>query len=129
MKLTENFNLSEFECKCGCSMPDFVKKNVIELAENLQVLRDVVGKLDLTNAYRCKEHNDSIKGSSKNSQHILGKAADIQCSDINPKTIADLVEDLISKNCIKEGGVGRYNTFTHYDIRGTKARWNNLLKK
>ena len=28
IKLTKNFSLEEFECKCGCVMPDFVKKNV-----------------------------------------------------------------------------------------------------
>ena len=26
---------------------------------------------------------------------------------------------------MKEGGVGLYNGFVHYDIRGTKARWDN----
>jgi uncharacterized protein YcbK (DUF882 family) len=123
--MTKNFNLSEFQCKCGCKMPDEVLENIKELACNLQYIRDYLDEpIKLTNAYRCKEHNDSIKGSSKNSKHILGKAADIQCSNINPKTMADLIEDLISKNCIQEGGVGRYKTFTHYDIRGTKARWN-----
>ena len=60
MKLTKNFSLKEFECKCGCVMPEFVKKNVIELAENLQVLRDEVGRLDLTNAYRCKVFHSGL---------------------------------------------------------------------
>ena len=39
MKLTNNFSLSEFECKCGCEMPAFVEENIKELAENLQVFR------------------------------------------------------------------------------------------
>ena len=38
MKLTENFNLSEFECKCGCSTPEFVKKNIIELSNRVEQL-------------------------------------------------------------------------------------------
>lgn len=125
--MTKNFNLSEFQCKCGCKMPDEVLENIKELACNLQYIRDYLDEpIKLTNAYRCKEHNRSV-GGSKNSQHILGKAADIQCSNINPKTMADLIEDLISKNCIQEGGVGRYNTFTHYDIffdGKHKRRWN-----
>ena len=69
-KLTENFNLSEFECKCGCVMPEFVKKNVIELAENLQVLRDVVGRLDPTNGYRCKEHKQRFLQKHRNRHNI-----------------------------------------------------------
>jgi uncharacterized protein YcbK (DUF882 family) len=127
MKLTNNFSLSEFQCKCGCEMPDDVLENIKELACNLQYIREYLDEpIHLTNAYRCQKHNDSIKGSSKNSQHILGKAADIQCKNITPNIMADLIDDLISKNYIQEGGIGKYNTFTHYDIRGIKSRWNNV---
>ena len=127
-KLTENFNLSEFECKCGCVMPEFVKKNVTELAENLQVLRDAVGRLDLTNAYRCKEHNADV-GGSVNSQHLKGKAADIKSKTLNPKDMATTVDDLMKSEKFKLGGVGIYNTFTHVDIRGSRARWSKTLNK
>ena len=127
-KLTENFNLSEFECKCGCVMPEFVKKNVTELAENLQVLRDGVGRLDLTNAYRCKEHNADV-GGSVNSQHLKGKAADIKSKTLNPKDMATTVDDLMKSEKFKLGGVGIYNTFTHVDIRGSRARWSKTLNK
>ena len=128
MKLTNNFSLEEFECKCGCKMPEFVKKNVIELAENLQVLRDTVGRLDLTNAYRCKDHNADV-GGSVNSQHLKGKAADIKSSAIAPSDMAAIVDDLMKSEKFKLGGVGIYNTFTHVDIRGSRARWSKTLKK
>ncbi len=128
MKLTENFNLSEFECKCGCVMPEFVKKNVIELAENLQVLRDEVGRLDLTNAYRCKEHNADV-GGAVNSQHVKGKAADIKSSTIEPWDMATTVDDLMKSEKFKLGGIGIYNTFTHVDTRGSRARWSKTIKK
>ena len=29
--MTKNFNISEFECKCGCTMPSDVKENIKEL--------------------------------------------------------------------------------------------------
>jgi uncharacterized protein YcbK (DUF882 family) len=126
MKLTDNFNLSEFQCKCGCEMPDEVLENIKELACNLQYIREYLNEpLKLTNAYRCKKHNKAV-GGVKNSQHILGNAADIQCKNITPNIIADLIDDLITKNYIQEGGIGKYNTFTHYDIRGIKSRWNNV---
>lgn len=128
MKLTKNFNLSEFECKCGCVMPEFVKKNVIELAENLQVLRDEVGRLDLTNAYRCKEHNADV-GGAVNSQHVKGKAADIKSSTIEPSDMAIAVDDLMKTEKFKLGGIGIYNTFTHVDTRGSRARWSKTLNK
>ncbi len=127
-KLTKNFSLSEFECKCGCVMPEHVKKNVVELAENLQVLRDVVGKLDLTNAYRCKEHNADVGGAT-NSQHLEGKAADIKSSTVKPNSLAVIVDTLMESGEFKLGGIGIYNTFTHVDIRGHRARWSKTLTK
>ena len=127
-KLTENFSMDEFECKCGCVMPEFVKKNVQELAENLQVIRDAYGKIDLTNSYRCKKHNADV-GGSVNSQHLKGKAADIKSSDINPEDMAAIVDDLMKSEKFKIGGVGIYNTFTHVDIRGSRARWSKTNKK
>jgi len=127
-KLTENFSMDEFECKCGCIMPEFVKKNVQELAENLQVIRDAYGKIDLTNSYRCKKHNADV-GGSVNSQHLKGKAADIKSSDINPEDMAAIVDDLMKSEKFKIGGVGIYNTFTHVDIRGSRARWSKTNKK
>tara|TARA_R110000787_G_scaffold15472_2_gene47834 strand:- start:363 stop:755 length:393 start_codon:yes stop_codon:yes gene_type:complete len=127
-KLTDNFSMGEFECKCGCVMPEFVKKNVQELAENLQVIRDVYGQIDLTNSYRCTRHNSDV-GGSVNSQHLKGLAADIKSSDINPKDMAAIVDDLMKCESFKLGGVGIYNTFTHVDIRGVRARWSKTSKK
>jgi|TARA_R100001369_G_scaffold5134_1_gene14668 uncharacterized protein YcbK (DUF882 family) len=127
MKLTKNFSLEEFECKCGCKMPEFVKKNVTELAENLQVLRNLVGRLDLTNAYRCKRHNADVGGST-NSQHLVGKAADVKSKTIKPKDMAQIVADLMKNEIFELGGIGIYNTFTHIDIRGVRARWSKTIK-
>ena len=125
--MTKNFNIKEFECKCGCKMPEFVKKNVIELAENLQIIRDEVGRLDLTNAYRCKDHNSDVGGSTS-SQHLVGKAADVKSESIKPKEMAQIVNDLMKNEKIKTGGIGIYNTFTHIDIRGVRARWSKTTK-
>ena len=127
-KLTENFSMDEFECKCGCIMPEFVKKNVQELAENLQVIRDAYGKIDLTNSYRCKDHNADV-GGSVNSQHLKGKAADIKSKQFSPSEIATITDDLMKNESFTLGGVGIYNTFTHVDIRGTRARWSKTTKK
>ena len=126
--MTKNFNIKEFECKCGCKMPEFVKKNIIELAENLQVIRDVVGKLNLTNAYRCKEHNADVGGAT-NSQHLKGKAADVKSKEYDVLEMSKIIEGLIKSEKIDQGGLGLYNTFTHYDTRGTRARWSKTITK
>ena len=33
------------------------------------------------------------------------------------------IEKLIKEGKMKQGGIGIYKGFIHYDIRGTKARW------
>jgi uncharacterized protein YcbK (DUF882 family) len=79
--------------------------------------------ITVNSAYRSPKHNDLV-GGSKNSQHLLGNAADIAIKGVPSGEVADAIEFLIEMGLMKEGGLGRYNTFTHYDIRGTKARWD-----
>lgn len=124
MQLTENFNKSEFDCKCRCEMPDDILDNVKELAKSLQILRDKIKKpIKVNSSYRCLSHNRNI-GSNDSSQHTKGKAADIVIKGHIPEQTANLIELLIDNKEIPQGGVGVYNTFVHYDIRGNKARWD-----
>ena len=124
MQITKNFNIKEFDCKCGCKMPNEIYLDVIRTAMQLQVLRDYLEKpIKINSAYRCKEHNERV-GGQPNSQHLIGKASDIKVKYLEPKYIANVIEMLIKEGKMKEGGLGVYNTFVHYDIRGTKARWD-----
>ena len=123
MKLTRNFSKSEFDCKCGCVMPDDVLENIKELAYHLQRLRDKLDKpIKINSAYRCVNHNRKI-GGAKNSQHILGNASDIVVKDMKPIEVFNFVDKLQKLNMFKLGGLKAYNTFTHLDIRGYIARW------
>lgn len=122
-KITNNFSLQEFNSKCGREIPDNVLPNIIQLAKNLQVLRDSLGKtISITSGYRSPQHNKKI-GGAKDSQHIKGMAADIKVSGMTPKEVALVIEGLIEQGKIKQGGIGIYPSWVHYDIRGTKARW------
>ena len=38
--------------------------------------------------------------------------------------VADTIEALMLEDKMENGGLGRYNTFTHFDIRGYAARWD-----
>jgi len=126
--MTKNFKKSEFDCKCGCNMPDDVLANITKLASQLQYIRDNVAlPITINSGYRCEAHNssDAVKG-SKNSQHLLGKAVDIVINGLDPVLDTyDYLDDLMRTGEILQGGLGMYKTFTHYDIRKTKARWNN----
>jgi uncharacterized protein YcbK (DUF882 family) len=123
MRITENFSLSEFDCKDGTELPTALLPNVLDLADNLQVLRDYLGvPISINSAYRTLEYNRKIGGSTK-SQHLLGKAADIVVESKSPEEVANIIKYLISEGKMMQGGLKAYKTFTHYDIRGYKARW------
>ncbi len=122
--MTKNFKIKEFNCKCGCEMPSEVLINITKLANQLQAVRDFTCyPIIINSAYRCEDHNNAI-GSNSSSQHILGKAADIVVSGLDPiLDTYDYLDDLMRTGEILQGGLGMYKTFTHYDIRKTKARW------
>ena len=128
MRLSKNFLMSEFNSKDGAEMPLDVSYNIIKLSQQLQYLRDYTDKpIHINSAYRSPAHNSKVKGGLK-SQHLLGKAADITIKGLTPKIVFEIIDDLISKGDMLQGGLGLYNTFVHYDIRKTKARWNNTTK-
>ena len=84
-----------------------------------------IGKpITINSGYRSEEYNASIKGSSKKSQHVMGRAADIVVKGMSPLAVHTTIELLIEKGDMLQGGLGLYKSFVHYDIRGTKARWD-----
>ena len=122
-KLTKNFSLKEFRCKDGTDVPDEYMENVQELADNLQVLRDHLGKsIRVISGYRSPKYNRKIDG-ARRSQHLTASGADIKIKGLLPVEIKVIILDLIREGKMKEGGIGVYKGFLHYDIRGKKVRW------
>ena len=126
--MTKNFSKEEFDCNDGSEMPINVYHNMAKVANQLQTLRDYIGKpIQVNSAWRSEEYNASI-GGVKNSQHIMGRAADIVIKGMTPIEVSKIIEELISKGDMLQGGLGIYSSFVHYDIRGTKARWDYSKK-
>jgi uncharacterized protein YcbK (DUF882 family) len=122
MKLTNNFNLNEFN-KHNFPLTETILRNIQELAKNLQVLRDEVKKpIKITSGFRDPSFNKKIGGATQ-SRHITGQAADLKIEGYTPKQVAAIIEKLIASGKMKQGGLGIYKTWIHYDIRLTKARW------
>lgn len=122
--MTQHFKLSEFESKDGAPTPPEVLDNLVELATNLEVVRMFVDEPIIINSgYRSPSHNKAV-GGAKNSQHLTGKASDIVIKGLTSSEIVNILEGLIRIGAIEEGGIGKYPTFVHYDIRGERARWN-----
>lgn len=114
-KLSANFRVKEFACTDG-SDPIFIDT---ELVNALQKIRTHFGKsVTISSAYRTPGKNKAC-GGTLYSQHLYGRAADIMVKNTSPKTVAAYAEKLLKD----KGGIGIYGTFTHIDVRSTKARW------
>ena len=128
MKLSANFSKMEFDSRDGATMPTEVLQNIQELAKNLQKVRDFLGEpIHINSGYRSASHNAAIGGVA-NSQHLLGKAADVTSKNFTAKDLVLIFERMIQEGQLHEGGLGLYNGFVHYDIRGERARWNFSTK-
>jgi Peptidase M15 len=100
-----------------------ITSNIIKIARELDALRSDFGDrpITITSWYRDPISNKDI-GGVRNSQHLLGWAADIQIQGINPNTVAARIADSWS------GGLGDSTAFTHLDLRHlmgwSAARWD-----
>ena len=114
-KLSEHFRVREFSCKDG-SDPVLVAPRLVMI---LQTIRDHFGKaLVINSGYRTPQYNEKVDGTPQ-SQHCYGTAADITIKGVAPAMVAAYARKLMPD----WGGVGIYDSFTHIDVRETKADW------
>lgn len=117
IRITPHFRVREFACKDG-SDAVFIS---LELAELLERVRMWAGDQVIINSgYRTPTHNKA-QGGSKYSQHLYGTAADIVVRGKTPAQVAAFVEDIMPD----KGGIGKYKSFTHIDVRENRYRWDN----
>lgn len=115
-QITLHFKVREFACSDGSDVV-FVSTSLVDI---LEAIRVHFGRpVTITSGYRTVSYNASLKNSSKKSQHCNGLAADIKVAGVSPAAVADYAEQLLGSH----GGVGRYSTFTHIDVRADKSRW------
>ena len=113
--LSAHFKAREFACGDG-SDAIFVAEELVSVLEKIRVHFNK--PVYITSGYRTPAHNKSAGGEGR-SQHLYGMAADITVQDVKAAEVADYAETLL-KN---KGGIGRYEQFTHVDVRRTKSRW------
>lgn len=114
--ISKNFRVREFRCQDGSDVV-FIESDLVDI---LQKIRDHFGKaVTINSAFRTFSHNKKVGGATY-SQHLYGTAADIKVSGVTASAVADFAETLMPNT----GGIGRYSTFTHVDVRSIKSRWN-----
>lgn len=114
--ISKNFRVREFRCQDGSDVV-FIESDLVDI---LQKIRDHFGKaVTINSAFRTFSHNKKVGGATY-SQHLYGTAADIKVSGVTASAVADFAETLMPST----GGIGRYSTFTHVDVRSIKSRWN-----
>lgn len=120
MRLSNHFRLAEFACGDGCGYGLEVDDVAPELVDALEALRAMCGghPMIINSACRCPIHNRAV-GGARNSQHLCGTAADVRVDGVDPDVVASTAETIDAF-----GGIGRYDTFTHLDVREQRARWD-----
>ena len=121
-QLAPGFKVREFRCRDG-SDAIMIDQTLVVL---LQAIREHFNKpITITSGYRTAAHNAAV-GGAKSSQHLLGRAADIQVQGVSVEDVAAYAEALMPD----WGGVGRYPVksgrakgWVHVDTRAKKSRW------
>lgn len=116
MQVSKYFKQSEFDCKCGCGE----SIHSVELFAVLDDVREHFGvPVVINSGKRCATYNKKVGGVPK-SQHVEGIAADIRVTGVSPVK----VHAYLTKKYSTKYGIGKYDTFTHIDVRNGKSRWD-----
>lgn len=116
---SENFKIDEFRCKDRSPVPEEYYGNLQKLMKLLEAIRYEAGgrPIKIVSGYRSPSYNKRIGGALK-SQHMTASAADIRVLGVSMKKLYAICDNLNPK-----GGVGKYTSFIHVDVRGKKSRW------
>ena len=115
IQLSTNFKAKEFACSDGS---DFFVVSP-ELVTILQKVRDwAKGAVYVNSGFRTESHNSKV-GGAKNSYHKYGMAADITVNGKTPAQVCAFLESVMLS-----GGIGKYKTFTHVDVRPIRYRFD-----
>lgn len=114
--LSVHFYRHEFVCHC-CGAFQLDPK-LLEALESLRALANA--PVVILCGYRCTEHNRRV-GGRPDSQHLLGKAADLRIAGLDLQAMYELARDV---QHFQGGGIGVYDRgFLHLDVRTQLARW------
>lgn len=135
-KLSPHFKVKEFRCK-DKSDTILIDDRLPSILEKIRAhFRSIYpgATINIHSAYRTRSYNKAIGGAS-GSQHCLGTAIDFSVRIPNDGIVSPLeVYKALNGNLSltpgkgiilgrHNGGLGKYGTFTHIDVREGASRW------
>lgn len=128
MKISHNFDRSEFDCHDGTEVPDIYLNNLQELVDGVcQPIRERAGPLAVISGWRSQEWNRRV-GGAKKSTHLDAAGVDLRPMSISVAELHALILVMWGAKALpKLGGVGQYQTWIHVDTLkaadGHLRRW------
>lgn len=116
-----HFSDRELCCHHGINL---CTQKLVDALEQFRAMASALLKRDapvfVTDATRCKWCNEALKNAARNSQHLLGNAADIRVLGLTAAQMEALATRIPTIN-----GIGRddLKNYIHVDVRLTPARW------
>ena len=134
MNLSEHFTFEELTASETAARQGLdntpgpiAQQNLVRLANFLEEVRKVLGKpISINSAYRGPEVNAAVKG-SKNSQHLVGCAADIKVPGMTPDQV---VRAIIASKLQYDQLIREFDSWTHVSIpneEGSTPRGQTLI--
>lgn len=132
VRLTENFTLEEFACRCCSQTPPEIVDRLKILALDLEIVRHELNRpISIISGYRCPRRN-RVVGGAAHSRHLNGDAVDLQVIGYSGKDLLVIFEKMILQDKIRDGGLGTYGDrqwTLHYDHRSIPARWHHAKRE
>jgi uncharacterized protein YcbK (DUF882 family) len=111
--------------KKGEGLPSQLFGNMKLLMKELEVIGSEYGKVKVISGYRSPKANSTTGGKAEGSNHMFGMAVDLVPKEKGGvEVLRTKIIKLIKDGKITKGGVGRYSSFVHYDVRGKNSRWD-----
>ena len=133
MNISENFTLAELT-GTDTGLPNNPSQEEIRnlkllVQKVLQPVRDKFGVINVTSGYRSPAVNSAVGGSAT-SDHVHGRAADIQCGDM-AAVFKYIRKNLPFKQLIWEFGTDAQPKWIHvaYDANNNKGEVLKAIKK
>jgi zinc D-Ala-D-Ala carboxypeptidase len=118
--VSKRFNSDAFDCHCSNPECKYTFVDTL-LCDCLDLLWELAGPFKINSGFRCEAHNAAI-GGAKGSYHMKGLAADCQSLKGYNGSAMAVYADQILPFC--NGGIGKYFTWVHVDVRKGRARWS-----